>query len=187
MTPFATPPQLASFLQVETIDTFTADLLLDLASEAIRDATGQAITRVYDDTVTFRSPAGTVLRLPQRPADPPTAVTIDGQAATGWTAVDDRLYLTTGWGTGGLNGAPSAVTVTYSHGYVTIPGTIRKVCLQLATRAYANPVGARQAGSGAVVTSYGDSLQLSESELRDVLRALGQSSAFTIAPAGLRR
>jgi hypothetical protein len=39
MTAFATPAQLASFIQSD-IDTATADLLLDLASALIRDAAG---------------------------------------------------------------------------------------------------------------------------------------------------
>lgn len=174
--PQATPAfALPADLDVYTGTTVTearARLLLDLASGAIRGYTGQTISRVTNDTITLPGNFGSTLTLPERPASAPTLVKIGDTTLTAdtdyvfdgrWTlhrgtkvdgvlSVNGPDYLVNGWGDWGGPGAQ--VTVTYSHGFMTIPGDVKGVCLALAARSLASPDGVNSESVGSYSVSY---------------------------------
>lgn len=153
MSAFASPEELASFLQRD-LDTATAELLLDMASDAIREDVGQHVELVEDDIVTLDPPAGRSLLLPELPVVDVTSLKISGLALVAdsdyrWTPAGIiRRYGTAltigditinGWTWGDLAGS---IEVTYSHGYPANSRqlkTCRTVCIQAAARAYVNP------------------------------------------------
>jgi hypothetical protein len=156
---FATAAELASYLQM-SVDTASAELVLDLASGAIRAATGQTIDRVTNNAAKVRAPRGYELVLPQRPADAPTLVKVGGVAVTDYSVDTDTAGRTVLWRASGwlandlITGAPMRVEVTYSHGYATIPSEVKRVCLQAAGRGYRNPEGLRSETIGAESYTY---------------------------------
>ncbi|MFN2537966.1 MAG: hypothetical protein ABR549_07400, partial [Mycobacteriales bacterium] len=82
------------------------------------------------------------LQLPQKPVTAVTAVSVDDVAL----AATDYYWNTEGllWRPYGFiwGFRPRSVVVTYNHGYLTIPSTIREVCLSAAARAFVNPTSA---------------------------------------------
>lgn len=154
MTAFAQPEELASFLQRD-VDTATAELLLDMASDAIREDVDQQIDRVDGDQVTLDPPVrSSALLLPELPVADVTSLTVAGvvlvdgvdytwgpagiirRFGTALTAGDLTID---GWTWGS---AAQSIDVTYSHGYAVGSRqlkTCRTVCLQAAARAYVNP------------------------------------------------
>lgn len=179
---FATASDLAAYLQTD-VDTATANLLLDLATGAIQSATGQTIERVEDDEVTLRPSPGKPLVLPQRPADDPTVVEVDGDVVTDFTVITDGLGRTAlhrleGWVSYDLvTNAPQRVSVTYSHGYDAIPAEIKRVCLQVAGRGYRNPEGLRSETVGSESYTYATEtiagVDLTDAEVQACRHVLG--------------
>jgi len=146
---FATVADLATFLQrdLSAADTATAALVLDLASGAIRDYTGQTISLVSNDVVTLDPPQGSRLFLPELPVASVASVVLNGTTLTvatantsGYYVYGDTGIIQYGYGYGYRNGswggawgwAPRSVVVTYSHGYATIPAAVRMVTLEVA-------------------------------------------------------
>lgn len=193
MAAFATAEELASLLQRD-LDTATAELVLDLASAAIRADVDQQIDQVEDDTVTIDPPAARALLLPELPVTAVTAVKIGAVELVAdtdysWTpagiirrtgtavTVNDLTVDGWRWGT-----APKSIEVTYSHGYPAGHrhlDTCRSVCLQAAARAYLNPeqVISKSATIGGIVKSrtWGSSsaagrIELTEFERRQLDR-----------------
>jgi hypothetical protein len=193
---FATAAELASYLQITEIDTFTAELLLDAASAAIRSVTGQTVDAVTDDVVLLPAPRGAYLTLPQRPADEPTLIRIGGVAVTDWSAdvSDDPRYPTVLYRPGGweswdtVTGAVRRVEVTYTHGYAVIPDDIKALCLEVAARGYRNPAGLRSqqravddySETDTYATETVGAVGLTPSEARTARRALGVPSAVSV-------
>lgn len=150
-TALATVADLATYMQRDfsAPDTATASLLLDIASAAIRNYTGQTISAVTDDEITLDPPYGRRLFLPELPVTAVSSITVGG---TLWTeGTDYYWYGDTGmvrlvnrwWGT-----TPSSVDVVYSHGYTTDPDEVRGVCLSIAARMLENPLGLTQQDIG---------------------------------------
>lgn len=140
MAQFATVSDLASWLGT-TIPNgdARATLLLQMASAAVQNRARQRLEFVAGDVVTLPGTYSDALVLPERPVTAVSAVVIDGVAlastAYAWTRLG-RLWRVDG----GSWGSPkTAVAVTYSHGFATIPDDIRGVCLSAAARAYENP------------------------------------------------
>jgi hypothetical protein len=78
-------------------------------------------------------------------------------------------HLTGHWGT-----KPRSIAVVYSHGYATIPETIRMVCLSAASRVFQNPTAVRsQSLAGDYSVTYAGEGQirigLTEDEKNDLL------------------
>lgn len=185
MAAFATTDDLTSFLQRPTLTgtaLAAATLALDLASGAIRATAGQAIDRVIDDVVTLAAPAAAELVLPERPADEPTDVQIEGATVTDWSFDGvDTLYRASGWRAyDDATGQLLRVRVTYSHGYATIPDEIRRVCLQVAARAMSNPKQLSGEGIGDYQASGMPPVDLTQPERRAVRRAVGSGRAFFV-------
>jgi hypothetical protein len=181
--------EFASYVQSD-VDTATAVLLRDLATGAIKSATGQEVDVVTDDAITLAAPDGPWLVLPQLPASEPTLVKVDGETITDWTFSVDRLYRPQGWTAyDDTTGAPLRVEVTYTHGYATAPAELKRIALQAAARAYTNPSGASShsetIGSESYSDNYGSDARtlgvtLTAQEKREARRAVGQGGAYTL-------
>jgi hypothetical protein len=93
----------------------TAELLLKLATGAVRGAVGQTLTLVENDTITLMGTRDRWLNLPQRPVAAVTAVSLDGEAVTDYKRFGARLWRRDRWAP--RCDEPSEVSVTYTHGY----------------------------------------------------------------------
>lgn len=163
MTSFATTDDLAAYLQ-QTVDTASAQLALDSATALIQNYTRQTIFLVDNDTVTLTGNSA-VLLLPQRPVVGTPVV--NGLVPSAVYRFDPPDRLTYGIPSGNLAAAqyangpdpvygvwPLQVSVTYSHGYATIPADIKAVCLSVAARSYDNPQGLRGETIGSYSVQY---------------------------------
>ncbi len=110
----ATPTDLASFLQMD-LDASTANLVLYAATGAVQAACRQRLVAVTSEQITLLGTTQGWLDLPERPVTAVTAVTVDGTTTTDYLRFGARLWRADGWQT--ACGTPSAVAVTYSHGY----------------------------------------------------------------------
>lgn len=166
MAALATVDDAASFGYI--LDPVTGPGYLNRASERVRTYTGQTISRVVNDT------AQVPVRdfeayMPQLPADKPTVVQFDGvtfleNSAWYWDPIQYRLcgvnpYITsanfTGWWWRQNN---RYVDVTYSHGFTTVPDTIKEIVCAIAFRMSNTPGaaegGTRQESVGGVAITY---------------------------------
>ena len=150
------------------LDPATWPGFLNRASARVRSYTGQTISRVVNDVqdIPVRN---LIAQLPQLPADKPTVVTFDGvvfleNTAWYWDPIQQRLcgvnpYLNSanfsGWW---WRDNDKYVTVTYSHGYATVPEGIKEVVCAIANRMAQTPAsaegGTRQEGAGGVNITY---------------------------------
>lgn len=122
MATFATEAQLEAYAQ-RSIDATLAQFALDVATSLIQNYTGQTIFLVEDEVVTLYPRSHEVL-LPQLPV-----VAIDSVVSDG----DPVEYVHRGSGVIDLEGSwTDSVTVTYTHGYATIPFAIVMACVQTA-------------------------------------------------------
>lgn len=139
MANFASIADIEAFLQVEistVVQMASANRALTEATVAIRNYCRQYIEAVADDEVTLDGPGGSRLFLPELPVTGVGEVVEDGETLT----VDDDYQL----GQHGIlhrigqNWADGwqIITVTYSHGYDTIPDDVAAVCTRAAARAY---------------------------------------------------
>lgn len=180
MTSFASTADLASFLN-RTIavgaETTRAQLMLDLATAAIQNWCRQTISSA-ETTALLPGTWSQDLELPERPVTEVDTVEVDGVATTDWdwnergvlrrgaasfaqtsvvNAAGDADSTTQGaagsaqhWG-----GPQATVSVTYTHGFATIPADIKAVCLAVAGRAFTSEVGVKQESLGAYSVTYG--------------------------------
>ena len=148
---FATADELASHLKT----TFTAseeeaaELALDRATARIQSMTGQILSAEADDVVTVVEPDGRDLWLPEGPVTAVSAVTgrsYGDTTSTTYAVNDDYTLIAGSTGlarlvrTGGRRAYwPQLVTVTYDHGFETIPDDLKDACLEVATELVANP------------------------------------------------
>jgi hypothetical protein len=141
----ATPEGLRLLLKEDTdgLSDDTAMFLVELATGAVQAAAGQVLVEVPDDVVTLIGDTDSWFNLPQRPVTTVTTVKIDGTTVTDYKRFGARLWRTAGWAT--CSSEPSAVEVTYSHGYPEWDRGLSLATgatLALAAKVYENPVGA---------------------------------------------
>lgn len=178
MAAFAIAEDLASFLQVPTVDRYTAEMLLDLASDAVRDEIHQQIDQsttveIYDGLPNDH-PWAHVIFLRETPVTAVSGVVSDGVTlASGeyeWSARGPIVR-----NIGVFSQAERGISVTYTHGWA--PGsrelaTARGVAIQVAARAYVNPMQVDRVTVGGISRDYARSdprpgrLELSEFEKR---------------------
>lgn len=153
MADFATVADIEAFLQVEistAAQIASAERALAEATAAIRNYCHQYLELVSDDEITldvfgphrgaprvnYPRTGGSRLFLPELPVVSVASVVEDGKTLT----VDEDYKLgqygilhriNAKWATG-----IGVVTVTYSHGYATIPDDIIAVCTRAASRGY---------------------------------------------------
>ncbi len=198
MSNFGTAADLAAMLQRD-IDTSTANLLLDLASTAVREEVRQDIdiattTETYDSpnvvswlpvatsmlavTIAQQVPVNGLLFLRELPVISVTSITEDGvtldSASYQWNRFGRVKRLTGIWSSLNINN----VVVVYSHGWATTTRqwqTARQVCLQAASRVYVN--------SGQLISQRVDMVHEQYNEIKltdyekgllDPLRSIGQ-------------
>lgn len=158
MADLATVEDLMAFLQIDEPHLDSAVLGLRDASAAIRNYTRQYIELVEDDEITLDSSGGTRLFLPELPVVEVSEVIEDGETLT----TDDDYKL----GQHGIlhrigakwKAGIQIVTVTYSHGYETIPDDITAIATRAASRSYQAGVKAaeNEGVPGIVSKSLGD-------------------------------
>ena len=152
---FATPADLAAHLQQSFTaeETATAQQALDLATARIQGLTGRQFTAKVNDVVTLETDGGRDLRLPNTPVTSVASVVGRGlgsstsvtyTATTDYELVGNRLVWSRGW----PGGWAQLVTVTYSHGYATVPGDVKDACLEVAAQLFRNPDGMTTAALG---------------------------------------
>lgn len=137
---FCTVADIESLLQV-TIHTdatknAAAVRAIAEATEAIKNYTHQALEMVEDDEITLDCAGGNRIFLPELPVTSVSEVIEDGDTLT----VDDDYKLgqhgilyrvDDDWATG-----VQIVTITYTHGYDSIPDDIVAVCTRAASRIF---------------------------------------------------
>lgn len=147
----ATEAELEAYLG-RAIDTPTATILLEIATAVVQAAAGQRLIQVVGDLHVFDLDTIDTSRYLELPEVPATAV---GPVVVGATTVTDyvtelsrgRLYRACGWRTPAVHpyGAPSTVTVTYTHGFATGAQDLqlaRSFVLAIAAGGATNPSGA---------------------------------------------
>lgn len=132
-----------------TAELAQANAFIADAADLIRDYLRQDVSAVIDDVMTREAPDGPWLELPQRPVTTVTSVSINGHVVGDYSQIGDRLYRVFGWRWPSVDTIPpmaiyglkSTLSVTYDHGYATIPDVIATVCRRMALRAFINPTG----------------------------------------------
>lgn len=147
---FATTTDLAAYLQrtgFGPAEVASAQLALDIATAVVRERTGQDFTIKTNDVITLDTYEDRDVVLPQGPV---TAVGAVVTRNLGSTTTTTRTLNTDYEVRGGRLrwvGAgtwPYEVTVTYTHGYATIPDDVKGATLAVAAEIHANPEGLSQ-------------------------------------------
>lgn len=142
MASFATSYELADRLQTDfdALQRSQADELLTSTTAMIKREARQTIELVTNDAVTLDASSTRVLLLPELPVVSVASVTVDGVVLT--ESVD---YLVSANGvlasTNRLRTWRSPAAVVYTHGYATVPGDLKAICIEAAARAWVNPRG----------------------------------------------
>lgn len=135
---FCTIPDIEELLQVEIAaakQTAAARAIVE-ATAVIQNYCRQTLELVEDDEITLDSAGGTRLVLPETPVIAVSSVVEDDETLTagdGYKLGQHGVLHRVGgrWVTG-----IQSITVTYSHGYETIPDDIVAICTRCAARAY---------------------------------------------------
>lgn len=137
-----------------SVDITTANLARELATGVIQSETGQLFT-AGETTIRLEREGtdATKVYLPQVPARTITTVVDDD----GTEYVEDTDFVLRGQALVNDSGWVLPVTVTYTHGFDTVPQVVRAVALACAARFVTNPTGVRQVTVADVSTSYAGS------------------------------
>lgn len=139
MAALANPTELAGFLQ-QDLDTYAATQALDIASQNIRTACGWSISQETVTAQEFDGAGSQSIFINTLNLTAVSSVVADGATLT---STDYRFYRY-GW----LRRVyacwpcfPKLVTVSYTHGYATVPDDVKGACLVLAGAKYETPGG----------------------------------------------
>lgn len=174
----ATKAELAAYLEVSeaSLDAAKAELMLELASDLVRDELDQRIDLVDGDTVDLLGTGTRVVLLPELPVVEVDSVTVIGEGTVADDLLDgpdaDRPEYRAELGHDGRVGilrrlagcwpAGRTIRVVYSHGYALdgsggsteVPGSIRLAVVRAAARGYVNPEGVTQESIGRYAVTY---------------------------------
>jgi hypothetical protein len=142
--PLATVADLAGHMQVDpgTLPANAATVLDQVSAIVRKQAKNQFVRRT---TTLRRTPFEGVIRLPLRPVVSVDAVTRDGAPVEhDWDEETERLFVS----------GCERVSVTFTHGYMEVPGDVVAVALTAAQRVLSNPNDLRQETVGAVSVTY---------------------------------
>ncbi|WP_330253137.1 hypothetical protein OG874_00530 [Nocardia sp. NBC_00565] len=138
MAAFASTTELQNWLQLSSIDTNAATLAVNVASSAIRSFCGWEITELTVAAEVMDGTGGRSLWLPTLRLTAVASVVENGNTLTVVTDYDwtkyGRLIRAGCWPR-----TARSVTITYTHGYATVPDVVKGMCLMLASRLYNNP------------------------------------------------
>lgn len=189
MAALATIPDLEAVIgRVVTVDEQPrAERLLELASAAVRRETGQTFDLVTSDIVTVR-PVGKVARLPQRPVTNVIEIVDDGQVVSPdvyeWTSqgVITRTPLVDWGDVTGSTRWVGPLTVTYDHGYDTVPDDVAGIVCDAAAARLSNPDRVRQESIGSYSVTYptAENVALSTAQKRALSAYSAMSAVRTI-------
>ncbi|MGW4641810.1 hypothetical protein ACWEN6_25050 [Sphaerisporangium sp. NPDC004334] len=163
MAPLATVDQLGTYLDAPVTNTARAEMLLEAASQAVRDYCGWPISQTGPETITVDGSGGRVLQLPALHVTDITAVTIDdvelAPTAYRWSVIGLVKRLDGGcW-----PDTYQSIGVTWTCGYDPIPASILELVCAAVARRLPNPSGhaAESIGDYAVTYSKSDKVVLS--------------------------
>lgn len=148
--PLAAPEDLAARLGVTftSAESARAAALLGDASAYVRNYTRQTITLVTDDVAVLESTTEQWLWLPERPVVAVSSVSIGsaGVSPVYWVQQGDGLYRFYGWqgrfyGSTSTWNQPDTISVTYDHGFDTVPDDLVAVVCKIAKASWVNPNG----------------------------------------------
>ncbi|MER7963603.1 hypothetical protein [Streptomyces ardesiacus] len=178
LAPLATTADLeARGLTVDPSEASVVNVYLGVASAAVREAAGAAISRTTS-TLTLEGPTGQWLTLPGPPIVSVASVSIDGRPVTDWRLRSERLWRAAGWS----GCEPSEVEVTQTHGLADVPEDIVDLVCRMTAAAlvrYRSEDGGEGLAADKEVTSerlgdwsvtYGSDGRVSEMELTQFWR-----------------
>lgn len=185
-TQFATAFDFATRVGITLTDDETArvDALLSAASALIQDEVRQQIALVTDDTLTMTGTTDERIVLPERPVVSVASVAINGQVLAQGTDyyldADEIVKMggTTVMTSAGLDalldwpasrfsgfGWPNqTLEIVYTHGFDTIPGIVKAICLEAVVRVWVNPGSVARETAGNTATVY-DNMRFSPTGL----------------------
>lgn len=146
---------------------------LNVASTAVREAAGTAISRITS-TITLPGVDSSWLRLPGLPIASVATVTIDDDAVTDWRLRSGHLWRAAGWTS---YDGPSEVEITYTYGLTEVPADIVDLVCRMtasAVKAFRDQEDGMAPGADRIVTSerlgdwavtYGNDGRITEMEL----------------------
>ncbi|MGK5529358.1 hypothetical protein [Streptomyces sp. URMC 129] len=136
---WVTPEELRAHLRLPSIDTDAATVTIAEAEDTIRADLGQTIDAVTGGVAELVGNGRHVLLLPQMPVTGVASVAVDGEEletdAYRWNR---HGILTRFHGRWPLD---AEVTAVYDHGWTPIPAAVKRVCKQVAGRAWLSPSG----------------------------------------------
>lgn len=148
----ADPADLASILQIPSVDAYTATMLVEIGTAVVQAETGQRIVQVVDDEAELdldEYDEGPYLVLPERPVTAVSAVLIGATSVSDYAVQKrrNRLWRALGWRSTLVYypDQPSTATITYTHGYPAGHQKLqlaRGVVLSIIAGVYTNPGGA---------------------------------------------
>lgn len=144
-----TVEELSAFMgrEFSTSEAEQAQALIDVVEGAIESETGVSFTPVTDDVIKIQADGHGIIELKSRPVTNVTSlVDVNGDEIDYW----EFDGLTTIYNLFPLQ----VVTLTYSHGFSSVPRDIRGVALGSASRVMYNPSGLRQETVGAISVTY---------------------------------
>lgn len=162
----ADPAELTSYVGTPVEET-RASLFVELASAAIEDEVGFSLDQ-QTETITVRARGQRTILLPAFPVTAVDAVLFAGhEVDVEWTRAGELTIPSGWWGHGEL-------TVTYTHGYATVPDGLKAVCLEIAARALVNPQALASFNSDGTVVQFAQRpvLGLTVDERDRVMRAI---------------
>ena len=140
-------------------ETTQADLILPAASTVIREEAGQVFSRATTTVKLVINPFDEWVTLPQQPVVSVASVALNDSGLSGWTAINGRIYRACGWfplATGAVLPPPPILTVTYTHGYATIPADVKLTTVLLVNAAMTGEIPVRSEQVGDYSISYAD-------------------------------
>lgn len=183
---YATPADLASFLQVPSVDTATATLILQIVSDEIDAYVGQSLDAITVAGLVLDGPAtgSAQLVLPGFPVSAVTSIEVQEPDGT-WTLLADGTDYH--WSTSGVISRifssfdpndpvqpawptwAKSIRASYTRGDPAVLGQAKGVCLSAGGRMYLNPGGLQSEQIGGMSLRYGaktGSVELSAMEQR---------------------
>lgn len=181
----ATPAELNAVLQT-TVDTTTANLLLELATGIVQAACGQLLieTDVTGELVDITCQTYW-LELANKPVTSVATVELDGTAVTDWTLRKQKLFRPGGWLLS--LSPPSQAEVSYTYGYPTGSQYLqlaRSVTLSLAQAGYGNPGQVKGEAIDDYKVTYAEALarmELTEPMRMALVNAYGSPAVVTVS------
>lgn len=169
---YATPADLASFLQVPSVDTASATLILQLVSDQIDAYVGQTLAVETVTALLLDGPAAgsAQLVLPGFPVAAVSSIEVQETDGTWTPLVEGTDYH---WSTSGVVNRifssfdpndpvqpawptwARSVRVSYTRGDSAVVSAVKGVCLSAAARMFVNPAGIQSEQIGGMSLRYG--------------------------------